>query len=611
MVFTSASRPSSLPNERPALLIAVLALVAPATARANPTELIGFGSHGPARGNAMVASDDALGAAIYNAAASPLGARRSIGAGWTYAIIDMDIDGEDPNNLDAHGAWLAMSVPFSITEDIRAGTSLALYLPDQFLARISALPATEPHLVLWDNRPHRIVVNAVAAVRFGDVLSIGAGLTFFADAGGKGVDLAIEALPGRTVADAEVDVELPMRRAPVVGLSGRRRPIPLRRPLHGEICSTSGSTCAITVVPARPRRRRAGLGEQRRLLHAPRASDRRGAGPWTFAAEIACSSGARSGRSPATSGRGLGIDILSTLFRTPSCATCGCRGRHRAPHRSPEDRGSPRRLLVRAQPDPRSDRPDLLRDADRHCATLGAAYSLAWGAPVTPRSRPGPVRAAPPDPQNRNLRPEGDYRRGIRRRRPERGWSCDAAPRARRAACCSARRLLRSADRDRSPMGRRHRALARAGADRAASGPHAGAARRLPATAESAARPGARRPRAARPPRAGREATICEPRTISSAATRRMRAGHRVGMPRRCSLRCEDDTDFPHRSPARARHRSRRAAPTAIASGERCLAGRCGVIPCAPDIPPGPGKRAPPAERGDRGTRRARRRGAR
>ena len=51
----------------------LMSLLAPSSARATPTDRVGFGSVGPGMGNAMVAGDDALAAPIYNPASGVLG----------------------------------------------------------------------------------------------------------------------------------------------------------------------------------------------------------------------------------------------------------------------------------------------------------------------------------------------------------------------------------------------------------------------------------------------------------------------------------------------------------------------------------------------------------
>ena len=88
------------------------ALVFASAASANPADMFGFGSRGPALGNAMVASGDPLSAPAYNVAAGAMGKYVELGAGYMFARPVLDISGRDPNLMDPRGTFTALSVPF-------------------------------------------------------------------------------------------------------------------------------------------------------------------------------------------------------------------------------------------------------------------------------------------------------------------------------------------------------------------------------------------------------------------------------------------------------------------------------------------------------------------
>ena len=91
-------------------------------------------------------------------------------------------------------------------------------MPDQFIARIQAAPASEPRFVLLGNSPDRIVIVPVLALRPWRWLSIGAGVTLLADAAGNGIAFDVGLVAGEKVSRAAIDVSLPIRAALVAGM---------------------------------------------------------------------------------------------------------------------------------------------------------------------------------------------------------------------------------------------------------------------------------------------------------------------------------------------------------------------------------------------------------
>jgi long-chain fatty acid transport protein len=185
-------------------------------AHADPSDSFGFGARGPALGNAMVASDDALSSPVYNAAAGSLATKVEIGVGYQYADLALELDERDAELMNAHGGWGALLVPFGVG-DVRAALGLAAYVPDQFILRLYSVPATEPRFVMWDNQPHRLVMNFALSARVAELVAVGVGVTLLGGAEGE-VAFALGSRGSRLVSEAAIDSRLPMHYAPLVGL---------------------------------------------------------------------------------------------------------------------------------------------------------------------------------------------------------------------------------------------------------------------------------------------------------------------------------------------------------------------------------------------------------
>ena len=84
------------------------------------------------------------------------------------------IDGRDANVTPPRGTSIGLALPAHFGP-VTAAFGLAVYMPDQFIARIQLVPATEPHFVLLDNNLQHVVAQPVVAFRFGDKVAIGAG----------------------------------------------------------------------------------------------------------------------------------------------------------------------------------------------------------------------------------------------------------------------------------------------------------------------------------------------------------------------------------------------------------------------------------------------------
>ncbi len=205
------------------LAAGLAAMLAPAPAQANAPDTFGFGPRIAGLAGAGTAEARGQAAAFHNPAGVALSDDIEVGLAYSYAAMALDIDGRDANVTTPRGTSLGLALPAHLGP-FTAAFGLAVYLPDQFIARIQLVPATEPHFALLDNNLQHVVVQPVVALRFGHAFSIGAGASILADAGGNGVTFDVGVTAGNKVGQAALDVKLPIRAAPVVGLTVTPRP---------------------------------------------------------------------------------------------------------------------------------------------------------------------------------------------------------------------------------------------------------------------------------------------------------------------------------------------------------------------------------------------------
>ena len=198
--------------------VAALAACAFASRVASANELDTFAAG--ARAEAMAGAANATAGGFASAHHNPAGVVESDGAeaavGYGGAFTDLRIDGRDAGVTTPRGTQLGLAIPVDLGPT-RVAFGLALYLPDQFLARIQLIPASEPRFILLDNGLQHLVVTPVLAVRPLRWLELGAGATLLADAAGNGVDFNVGVVGGQKVGNGALDVSLPLRAAPVVG----------------------------------------------------------------------------------------------------------------------------------------------------------------------------------------------------------------------------------------------------------------------------------------------------------------------------------------------------------------------------------------------------------
>ncbi|MCU1280642.1 MAG: hypothetical protein JWM53_4188, partial [bacterium] len=162
-------------------------------------------------------------AAYHNPAGVALTDDVEVALAYSYAGMALSIDGRDANVTTPRGTSVGLALPARFGP-VTAAFGLAVYLPDQFIARIHLVPATEPHFALLDNNLQHVVAQPVVAFRFGDKLAIGGGASILADAAGNGITFDVGVTAGDKVGQAALDVALPIRAAPVVGVTFLPRP---------------------------------------------------------------------------------------------------------------------------------------------------------------------------------------------------------------------------------------------------------------------------------------------------------------------------------------------------------------------------------------------------
>ena len=194
------------------------------TAHADPLDEFGFGGAAAGTAGARVATATGPEAAHHNPAGVALGAEPSVMIGWGYGAMRLELDGRPAGLTDAHGTSLGLAVPVQVSPTVRVGAGVALYLPDPFLARVQLTPFTEPTYILLANDAHRVVVEPVAALAYADKLALGVGASVLADARSRQLVFDVGVVGGEKVGAAALDVDLPLRAAPLVGLWLRPHP---------------------------------------------------------------------------------------------------------------------------------------------------------------------------------------------------------------------------------------------------------------------------------------------------------------------------------------------------------------------------------------------------
>jgi long-chain fatty acid transport protein len=199
---------------------AVLALIGCATAaRANPIDAFGWGSRAAAMGGAATAASEDSSANYYNPAGLVRGHDLRIDLGYRYAQPLLRMNGRDVGVDASRGFFIGLVAPGRIGP-FRFAFGAGLWLPDQRLTRVRALPFDQPRFVLFDNRPQRLYLAANLAIQIVPGLYVGGGMTFMSRTAGqlflKG-SIAVSD-PDASSLVTRIDVDLVAVRYPQAGI---------------------------------------------------------------------------------------------------------------------------------------------------------------------------------------------------------------------------------------------------------------------------------------------------------------------------------------------------------------------------------------------------------
>lgn len=218
----------------PACALACALVATGSPAHADPLDELGLGAAATAMANARGALATGAEATHANPAGIARIARPEVIAGWQYAHHRLALNDHDAGVIDAHGTSLALAVPIA-AGDVQLAAGVALYLPDPYLARIQLAPVSEPHFVRFDSAMQRVVVEPVAAVAFGR-FAIGGGASLLADARSNELTFDVGVVAGEKQGRANLDVAMPVRAAPLVGVWWRpARALELAATFRGEL----------------------------------------------------------------------------------------------------------------------------------------------------------------------------------------------------------------------------------------------------------------------------------------------------------------------------------------------------------------------------------------
>ena len=198
----------------------VLTLLGCATAaRANPIDAFGWGSRAAAMGGAATAASEDSSANYYNPAGLVRGRDLRIDLGYRYAQPLLRMNGRDVGVDASRGFFIGLVAPGHIGP-FRFAFGASLWLPDQRLTRVRALPFDQPRFVLFDNRPQRLYLAANVAIQIVPGLYVGGGMTFMSRTAGqlflKG-SVAVSD-PDASSLVTRIDVDLVAVRYPQAGL---------------------------------------------------------------------------------------------------------------------------------------------------------------------------------------------------------------------------------------------------------------------------------------------------------------------------------------------------------------------------------------------------------
>jgi long-chain fatty acid transport protein len=204
--------------------LAILVLLGGA-ARANPVDAFGFGARSPAMGGAATAGVDGAAANYYNPAALASEEDIRIDVGYQVARPSLSINGGS-QSVDASRALIAGLVMPGQIGPLHLAFGAALHLPDEQLLRTRTYPSGQPRWIYYDNRPQRFFLASCVALRLGDSLELGGGISYMSRTHGT---IELDGRVGYPNSDdsdlnLNIDVSLISVRYPTAGVLWRPAP---------------------------------------------------------------------------------------------------------------------------------------------------------------------------------------------------------------------------------------------------------------------------------------------------------------------------------------------------------------------------------------------------
>jgi hypothetical protein len=154
-------------------------LLVPRASHANPLDAFGFGSRGAAMGGAVAADVRDFSANYYNPAGLALAHGFELSIGYVDVVHSLSMNGQD-NNVDPVKGLVAGAVVPGRVFGAPFAIGVGLYIPDDRLTRVRALPQSQPRWELYDNRNQRLVFDVDAAISPLPWLQLGGGVTYMA-----------------------------------------------------------------------------------------------------------------------------------------------------------------------------------------------------------------------------------------------------------------------------------------------------------------------------------------------------------------------------------------------------------------------------------------------
>ncbi|CAN5211468.1 hypothetical protein BH09MYX1_BH09MYX1_58400 [soil metagenome] len=160
------------------------AALAPRGASANPMDAFGFGSRGPAMGNAVVADVKDVSAGYYNPAGVAGDPGIELSVGYFRATHYLKLNGKDTEVDPVSGLVGGMVLPGKVL-GIPVAFGVAVHLPDDRISRVRALRQEQPRWEMYDNRNQRLFLAANVAISPWPWLQIGGGVSFMSSTQGR------------------------------------------------------------------------------------------------------------------------------------------------------------------------------------------------------------------------------------------------------------------------------------------------------------------------------------------------------------------------------------------------------------------------------------------